>query len=156
MKKSVYLSPTSIFYLYTTADAWNQTLNPPKRKVDLEYRDCCYGCIALGVDVVDRERRKRTSLMTQPLKRATSSCAAISVLIQIIVAITIIVIVAVQLADPARVDAVGMYTPSQCYLGSPAQGNTLCIYTYVTASLGLLLSIVLSIVLVCIALFFES
>lgn len=131
-------------------DAWNAQLNPRKRDVRLEHRDCC--CCAVGVDVVNPVDGARVSLLAAPLQSCTSHVWTVSLIFQVLLSITIICIVAVQLSDYSYrkdpKDITSTLINYQCLLGTDSQGNSLCIYTYVVSGGSIVLSIVLGLLAV--------
>ena len=133
-------SPPSLSSLSSFTDAWNSQLNPKKRNVRLEYRNCC--CCAVGVDVISPAEDSRVSLLSAPLQSCTGFTWKACLVLQTLVAITIICIVAVQLSE------VPQGQTSQCLLGVDSHGNSLCIYTYVMAGMSSVISLILAIVVV--------
>jgi hypothetical protein len=130
--------------------AWNGQLNPKKRKVKLNHRDCC--CCAIGVDVISPEgsgtdtKPLTVSLLATPLKNCTSYTWYSSICLQILFTITIICIVALQLTskrtgDPSIPGSTQL--TSECYLGVDSQGNSLCVYAYVVSGTSMVSSFIL-------------
>jgi hypothetical protein len=131
-------------------DAWNGQLNPKKRNVKLEHRDCC--CCAIGVDVVSPQgigldpTPLTVSLLATPLKNCSSWTWYFSLLLQILFSITIICIIALQLSvrptGEAGVPGTTQLT-SECLLGVDSKGNSLCVYSYVAAGVSIVCSFTL-------------
>lgn len=127
------------------SDAWNKDLNPGKRAVYLEHRDCC--CFPVGVDVVSPEVRT-TSVLSAALRACSSHTDTAAITIQLLCALTIILIVALQLAGVPSGNPGDTQLVSQCLLGTDSQGRSLCVYTYVVAALSMIMSAILALLTV--------
>ncbi|KAL4525795.1 hypothetical protein Ndes2437A_g04228 [Nannochloris sp. 'desiccata'] len=130
--------------------AWNGQLNPKKRYVKLEHRDCC--CCTLGVDVISPQGSGTVtspltiSLLATPLKNCSSWTWYLSLTLQILFSITIICIVALQLSVKPTGDAGvpgATQLTSECLLGVDSQGNSLCVYSYAAAGISIVCSFAL-------------
>ena len=125
-------------------------MNPRKRDVQLEHRDCC--CCAIGIDVVNPADGSRVSLLAAPLQSCTSHVWVASLVFQVLICITIICIVAVQLSNYAvpnyPIDSTSTKLKYQCLIGVDSKGNSLCIYTYIVAGSSIVLSFILGLLAV--------
>ena len=66
-----------------------------------------------------------------------------SLALQLLCALTIILIVALQLSELPSGDPGGTQVSGQCLLGTDAQGNSLCVYAYIVAGASMALSLLL-------------